>query len=594
MLLLDEPTNDLDVDTLRALEAGLESFPGCAVVISHDRWFLDRIATHVLAFEGDSQVRLVRGQLHRVRGVPAPGAGDRGRPAAPDPLQAAGELREGGAGLESNPALACARTPSDRCRIWWLSGGPGVDPGPPWPSLETLGVNDSRDGVCGTASWWRHEGAQAIGETGSSTGRLLPQVGNRPSQRARGPLELPCSADSTCPVGLDVARNVITVVLPDLEQVVAGIPEEFADEDELPARIRLAFLNTHVSAGAGDLDAAIGLLRARASGDLGRGSFGARIRAESFDALADAADQALAADGWTSRPSWRCSSSRATSQPPAGGRLILFLGLNAAVRRAVWEHGTAEIARQGLDHERYVELGRWLLLWTEMSSLATSEGYRAAERDILARDAAARRAAIDELLGAVPAEGRAAARLRRLAMRYGLDPDATYRLAAILPGPDADPTPDEPGIDEDDLQTMAGRIDQLLRRPAPRDGRPGAGAGIRVPFAITWRGTIVAVLGPDPREWQRLQEAVATVLGSASPSWTAIAVQAHGVPDLARSLLELQEGLRVADAIGRRGVIDDLAELGIERLLLGDRDSRPSSSSASSDRCSPTRGWARS
>jgi energy-dependent translational throttle protein EttA len=56
LLLLDEPTNDLDVDTLRALEDGLVSFPGCAVVISHDRWFLDRIATHILAFEGDSRV----------------------------------------------------------------------------------------------------------------------------------------------------------------------------------------------------------------------------------------------------------------------------------------------------------------------------------------------------------------------------------------------------------------------------------------------------------------------------------------------------------------------------------------------------------
>jgi ATP-binding cassette ChvD family protein len=56
VLLLDEPTNDLDVDTLRALEDALEEFPGCAVVISHDRWFLDRIATHVLAFEGDSEV----------------------------------------------------------------------------------------------------------------------------------------------------------------------------------------------------------------------------------------------------------------------------------------------------------------------------------------------------------------------------------------------------------------------------------------------------------------------------------------------------------------------------------------------------------
>ena len=56
VLLLDEPTNDLDVDTLRALEEALVEFAGCAVVISHDRWFLDRIATHILAFEGDSQV----------------------------------------------------------------------------------------------------------------------------------------------------------------------------------------------------------------------------------------------------------------------------------------------------------------------------------------------------------------------------------------------------------------------------------------------------------------------------------------------------------------------------------------------------------
>ncbi len=63
VLLLDEPTNDLDVDTLRALEAGLESFPGCAVVISHDRWFLDRIATHILAFEGESQVRFFAGNV---------------------------------------------------------------------------------------------------------------------------------------------------------------------------------------------------------------------------------------------------------------------------------------------------------------------------------------------------------------------------------------------------------------------------------------------------------------------------------------------------------------------------------------------------
>ena len=61
VLLLDEPTNDLDVNTLRALEEGLENFAGCAVVISHDRWFLDRICTHILAFEGDSQVYFYEG-----------------------------------------------------------------------------------------------------------------------------------------------------------------------------------------------------------------------------------------------------------------------------------------------------------------------------------------------------------------------------------------------------------------------------------------------------------------------------------------------------------------------------------------------------
>jgi ATPase subunit of ABC transporter with duplicated ATPase domains len=56
VLLLDEPTNDLDVNTLRALEEALENFAGCAVIISHDRWFLDRVATHILAFEGESRV----------------------------------------------------------------------------------------------------------------------------------------------------------------------------------------------------------------------------------------------------------------------------------------------------------------------------------------------------------------------------------------------------------------------------------------------------------------------------------------------------------------------------------------------------------
>ena len=63
VLLLDEPTNDLDVNTLRALEEALVSFAGCALVISHDRWFLDRICTHILAFEGDSRVFMFEGNF---------------------------------------------------------------------------------------------------------------------------------------------------------------------------------------------------------------------------------------------------------------------------------------------------------------------------------------------------------------------------------------------------------------------------------------------------------------------------------------------------------------------------------------------------
>ena len=61
VLLLDEPTNDLDVDTLRSLEEAILSFAGCVLVISHDRWFLDRIATHIMAFEGDSNVVMLEG-----------------------------------------------------------------------------------------------------------------------------------------------------------------------------------------------------------------------------------------------------------------------------------------------------------------------------------------------------------------------------------------------------------------------------------------------------------------------------------------------------------------------------------------------------
>ena len=134
LLLLDEPTNDLDVDTLRALEDALLGFPGCAVVISHDRWFLDRIATHVLAFEGDSQVDVVRGQLRGLRGAPPRAPRRRRRPPAPDHLQAArawlsrptaaGQLAPGT--FDRDTAVAAARARRGRAqRVFAAEVSPG-------------------------------------------------------------------------------------------------------------------------------------------------------------------------------------------------------------------------------------------------------------------------------------------------------------------------------------------------------------------------------------------------------------------------------------------------------------------------------------
>ena len=89
MLLLDEPSNDLDVETLRALEDALLEFAGSVLVISHDRWFLDRIATHILAAEGDSQWFFFAGNYQEYEADKRKRLGEEAREAAPHPLQAA-------------------------------------------------------------------------------------------------------------------------------------------------------------------------------------------------------------------------------------------------------------------------------------------------------------------------------------------------------------------------------------------------------------------------------------------------------------------------------------------------------------------------
>ena len=92
VLLLDEPTNDLDVDTLRALEEAILNYAGCVVVISHDRWFLDRIATHILAFEGDGYVHWCEGNFQTYEEQRKAAPRHRRRPAAPVPVQEAGAV----------------------------------------------------------------------------------------------------------------------------------------------------------------------------------------------------------------------------------------------------------------------------------------------------------------------------------------------------------------------------------------------------------------------------------------------------------------------------------------------------------------------
>jgi hypothetical protein len=384
-------------------------------------------------------------------------------------------------------------------------------------------------------------------------------------------------------VGTTTPPNVIAAVLPEIETVVAGLPADLADsQDELRSLVRLAYLNTHVAADADDLDAAIRVLRARAAGDQAQDPFGERIEADSYEALVEVADRALAEGRLDLMVVLALQFESGAIAARQGRRLFLFNGINAEISRRMWELGAAELARREEPPERFIELGRWLMLWTSMSSLAVGEGYRATERELLDRDVAARRAALDELVGSVATDSRARARVRRLATRYGLDPYATYRLAAILPDPELDPTPDEPGLDDDDLDELARRIDQLLSRRGTGDRRY---SGIRVPVAFSWRGSIVAILGSDPGEWARLQDVAGTVLSpsshvghqgaaatatAADPAWTAIATRSDGVPALARSMVELQEGLRVATRIGRRGVIDDVAELAVERLLLSD------------------------
>ena len=145
----------------------------------------------------------------------------------------------------------------------------------------------------------------------------------------------------------------------------------------------------------------------------------------------------------------------------------------AVTRRLMWEHCVAAMQAGRLDPGLLAAFGRFLLLWNELTSLAVTDGYRTAEREILARTVEARRGALQELLGVVADDAVTEARLRRVAVRHGLDPDRAYRLVAIAPRPSSDPIPERPGIGEEELDVLAGRIGHLLGATAA--GAEGVG-----------------------------------------------------------------------------------------------------------------------
>jgi hypothetical protein len=263
-----------------------------------------------------------------------------------------------------------------------------------------------------------------------------------------------------------------------------------------------------------------------------------------------------------------------------GPRLVLFQLRLAFARRRAWELCSAEVAAGRMDAGQLHDFGLWLLVWTELSSLAVTEGYRAAEREALARAAEARRAALDELLGVITADPVGLARSRRVAARFGLDPDRAYRLAVVAPGPDADPTPAAPGIDAGDLDLLASRIGHLLG--ATSTASEGAGAGIRLPTVLAMRGRIVVLAADDAGAMRHLPRALEDVLGGrhggpggaeGSPPWVAIgSAPVSGVAPLAAVLVDLLDALRTAEAIDRHGWIPDPEALAVERLLLASRE----------------------
>ena len=225
--------------------------------------------------------------------------------------------------------------------------------------------------------------------------------------------------------------------LPDDDVLAAAVAEELHEplEDVRPS-VMTATLVRRVDASLDDLKAVVDgeRERARVRGVTSSPAAGERsVGAETLEDLVTETRR-LADAGTLDLPA-AVAVQRAAGGIAArsGMRLVLFLARLAVIRRLVWDRCVDEQRAGRLDAESLGEMGRWIFLWTEITSLVVTDGYRAAEREILARDAQARRSALEELLGVVASDALTVARLRRVAGRFGLDPDGQYRLAAIAP-----------------------------------------------------------------------------------------------------------------------------------------------------------------
>ena len=288
----------------------------------------------------------------------------------------------------------------------------------------------------------------------------------------------------------DELWTAIRRVLPGADELAAAVAAELGepvDDVRLSVLIGTIAMNGQLgpeAAAAAAIEAELGGLQP---------AKGTRSRDRLFevDSLADllAETQALEAKGSLDLETivaiQRASGAIAAR---ADRPLVVLQHRYAVTRRLIWEHCVAAMHAGKLDPGLLAAFGRFLLLWNELTSLAVTDGYRTAERDILARAVEARRGALQELLGVVADDAASQARLRRVAVRHGLNPDRAYRLVAIAPSPESDPTPERPGIGEEDLELLAGRIGHLLGSTAP--GAEGVGAGIRLPAVLPLLGRI--------------------------------------------------------------------------------------------------------